>query len=340
MAENVVDRIVGDLRAKAQQYFPCNGEAKNVRVVGHTPKIDHFIHEIVVDFEGGSARLAAKVYRGAKSGTPKALSSARTETENLNYVHGIFSKKHLEGVPRPIGDFSGLGAVVSEKHLGVPLQSLIMKAALLPGYAENGTLTLAATMAGHWLRNFHKATADGVEPFDAAKLLAQLEAVSKSCKSEGLDDDAIRTVMAGAKKALSSNRKTLAASAVLTDFTPLNVSVGDGGVWVCDFAQMKKHGSSLEDAAHFLACIESLEKYPFCNRAITAQVQDCFLDAYGANASDRSVIKVLKMRDLLAMFAQGRTGAKESAVRKKVMWANVMKRFIQQAAQRAMAPAA
>jgi hypothetical protein len=40
------------------------------------------------------------------------------------------------------------------------------------------------------------------------------------------------------------------------------------------------------------------------------------------------------------MFAQGRAGAKESAVRKKVMWANVMKKFIQQAAQRAMAPAA
>jgi hypothetical protein len=31
---------------------------------------------------------------------------------------------------------------------------------------------------------------------------------------------------------------------------------------------------------------------------------------------------------------------KESAVRKKVMWANVMKRFIQHAAQRSMAPAA
>jgi hypothetical protein len=31
---------------------------------------------------------------------------------------------------------------------------------------------------------------------------------------------------------------------------------------------------------------------------------------------------------------------KESAVRKKVMWATVMKKFIQQAAQRSLAPAA
>ena len=340
MPDNVVDRIVADLHAKAQEYFPGQGEPRNVRVVGHTPKLDHFIHEIVVDFDGGSARLAAKVYRGAKTGTPKSISAAKTETENLNYVCATFARKHLEGVPRPIGDFSSLGVVVSEKHLGVPLQSLIMKAALLPGYAENGTLTLAATMTGHWLRNFHKATADGAEPFDSAKLLAQLETLCKSCKSEGLDDDAIRTVMAGAKKALSGNRKALPASAVLCDFTPLNVSVRENGVSVCDFARMKKHGSSMEDAAHFLACIESLEKYPFCNRLITASVQDCFLDAYGASPSDRSVLKVLKMRELLAMFAQGRAGAKESAVRKKVMWANVMKRFIQQAAQRVMAPAA
>jgi hypothetical protein len=40
------------------------------------------------------------------------------------------------------------------------------------------------------------------------------------------------------------------------------------------------------------------------------------------------------------MFAQGRANNKESAVRKKVMWANVMKRFIQQAAERSAAKAA
>jgi hypothetical protein len=39
------------------------------------------------------------------------------------------------------------------------------------------------------------------------------------------------------------------------------------------------------------------------------------------------------------MFAQGRT-VKESAMRKKVMWANVMKKFIHQAAQRSLAPVA
>jgi hypothetical protein len=45
------------------------------------------------------------------------------------------------------------------------------------------------------------------------------------------------------------------------------------------------------------------------------------------------------MKALLGMFAQGRT-IKENAVRKKVMWANVMKKFIHQAAQRSLAPVA
>jgi len=45
------------------------------------------------------------------------------------------------------------------------------------------------------------------------------------------------------------------------------------------------------------------------------------------------------MKALLGMFAQGRT-VKDSALRKKVMWANVMKKFINQAAQRSMSPGA
>jgi hypothetical protein len=46
------------------------------------------------------------------------------------------------------------------------------------------------------------------------------------------------------------------------------------------------------------------------------------------------------MKILLGMFAHGRN-VKESALRKKIMWANVMKKFIHQAAQRALAqPAA
>src|SRR5207248_9805842 len=68
MAENVMDHIVADLRTSAAKHFPDNGELKNVRIVGHTPKTDHFIYDVVVDFETRSERLAAKVYRASKSG--------------------------------------------------------------------------------------------------------------------------------------------------------------------------------------------------------------------------------------------------------------------------------
>src|SRR3954464_1797744 len=103
MAENVMDFIVADLRTSAAQHYPEHGELKNVRVVGHTPKTDHFIYDIVVDFESVSERLAAKVYRASKSGHQTARTLARTESENLSRVYAVFSKKKLEGVPRPIG---------------------------------------------------------------------------------------------------------------------------------------------------------------------------------------------------------------------------------------------
>jgi hypothetical protein len=98
-------------------------------------------------------------------------------------------------------------------------------------------------------------------------------------------------------------------------------------------------GISFNDAATFLACVEALEKYPFCNRNITARVQESFIEAYEVSPAEQAILRVLKMRTLLSMFARGR-GVKESAVRKKVMWATVMKRFIQQAASRSLAPAA
>jgi hypothetical protein len=102
---------------------------------------------------------------------------------------------------------------------------------------------------------------------------------------------------------------------------------------------MSSRGNSFHDVAMFLAAVEALEKYPFCNRVITGEVQEEFLLAYGVTQTEQAILRVLKMKALLGMFAQGR-GVKESAVRKKVMWATVMKRFIQQAAQRSLAPAA
>src|SRR5260370_21552858 len=164
MAENVIDQIVAQLRQSASHNYPVRGELRNVRVVGHTPKTDHYIYDIVVDFPEASERIAAKVYRASKCGSGGARSLAKKETENLQRVSQIFQKKGLKGVPRPLGDFTDMGAVVAEKISGMPLQSIIMKAALLPGYATHWTLGLAARKSGGWLRTFHKVTADMPEP--------------------------------------------------------------------------------------------------------------------------------------------------------------------------------
>jgi hypothetical protein len=334
-----MDQIVAELRRSATEHYPNRNELRNVRIVGHTPKNDHYIYDIVIDFADGSERLAAKVYRATKCGADGARKQAKTEADNLQSVYSVFQKKKLNGVPRPVGDFTELGAVVTEKFVGLPLQSIIMKAALLPGYADVGTLTVAARKTGEWLRSFHRVTADMPVPFDADALMAELERLCLNCRGEGLDDGAIRTIVGGARSALSRGKKTMPSSAVLNDFCPLNVIVGEQGIGICDYAKMSKRSTSYSDVALFLASVEALEKYPFCNRSITSEVQEQFMTAYGVTQAEHAILRVLKMKALLGMFAQGRT-VKESAVRKKVMWATVMKRFIHQAAQRSLAPAA
>jgi len=335
MPESVMEQIVSELKQHGQSFYPERGELKNVRVVGHTPKPDHYIYDLVLDFEGGGERLAAKVYRSRTGGRP----AAENEAANLRHIYSLFQKKKLKGVPRPIGDFTALGAVVAEKLVGLPLQSIIMKAALLPGYADREVLSRAAGQAGSWLRSFHRASAAGPMPFDSGATLCEIQRLCDSCRGEGLDDHAIRVIMTGVQSILARSRRTVPSSAVLNDFTPLNVIVCPGGMGAPDYARMSMRGNSLHDVSIFLASVEALEKYPFCNRAITVQVQEDFLQAYGASQQDQALLRVLKMKALLGMFAQGR-GGKESAQRKKVMWANVMKRFIQQAAQRSLAPAA
>jgi hypothetical protein len=340
MADTVLEQILAELRKTAVTYFPQKGELKNLRVVGHTPKNDHMIYDVCADLAQGSDRMAIKIYRPGKcGGGGNACALARQETANLEFAYQAMLKKKLDGIPRPLGDSSELGAVVAEKISGLPLQSIIMKAALLPGFADTGSIALAARRAGQWLRGFHKATADMPEPFDSAGLITSLEKLCRSCREEGLDEASIRVVLDGARAVLARARKTMPSSSVLTDFTPLNVVVTENGVGYCDLARMKRRGNSLEDVANFLASVEALEKYPFCNRAITSQIQESFLETYGASQSDLAVLRVFKMKALLGMFAHGRV-VKDNAVRKKIMWATVMKKFIHQAARRSMPPAA
>jgi hypothetical protein len=337
MSDNAMEQIVSTLRHCGASWYPERGEMRNVRIVGHTPKTDHYIYDAVMEFAEGGERLAIKVFRANRCGAQGVRSLAAQELRHLQSVYALVETKKLAGIPRPLGDFAELGAIVSQKLGGIPLQSIIMKAALLPGYADCGTLQYGAKRTGEWLRKFHRATADMPEPFDAAGFLADLEKLCAGCKKEGLDDLSIKNILGGAKTILARARKTLPSSAVLNNFTPLNVVITEDGVGFCDFAKTSKRGSSFQDLALFLASVEALEKYPFCDRSITSEVQSSFLESYGVSAADQRLLRVLKMKTLLSMLVQGRT-IRESAARKKVMWANVMKRFIQRAAERALAP--
>jgi hypothetical protein len=335
MSESTLDQIVSDLRSSGSKYFPQHSEVKAARVVGHTPKSDHYIYEVVLDFPDGSERVNAKIYR-AKNGSRSPQESALREAQNLHFAHDTAQRRALDGVPRPIGDFADQGAVVSTKVNGLPLQSIIMKAALLPGDGSHQLLESSAKRAGEWLQRFHRASAAMPTPLDGTALLGELESLCAKAQKGGLPPESTEVILGKARAALAHQKRPLRSSAVLHDFIPLNILVAEDGVGFCEFASLCEQGHSLLDAAIFLAAVEVLEKYPFCNRHITSQVQNAFVEAYGVTPQEEQLLDTLKMKVLLQMFAQGRV-IKESAERKKVMWANVMKRFIQQAAERSAA---
>lgn len=335
MAENGIDLIAAEIKRQAPEWYPERGELKSVRTVGHTPRPDHYIYDMVVDFAAGSERLAVKLYRAGKSGLAAAQRVAAIENRNLSSMWQIATARALGGIPRPLGDFSELCAVVSEKLAGIPLQSIIMKAALLPGYADIGTLQNAASASGEWLRALQRITAQPPTPLDADRLQMELERLCHHCRAEGLDDISIRKILSSTAEILERARNPRTNTAVLHEFAPLNVVVLENGVGFSEFARLEENGSPYTDPATFLAWVEALEKYPFCNHQITSEVQRNFLDAYGATAQEREILRVVQMKVLLSMFAAGRT-AKESPARKKVMWANVMKKFIQTAANRSL----
>jgi hypothetical protein len=337
MPETVLDQVLIDLKETATEHYPAAGELRNLRVVGHAPKPDHFIYDLCADFAGGVERVAVKVYRMGKNST-QAKAMAAQENSNLQFVHEMPARKKVDGIPRPLGDFTRLGAVVTAKIAGLPLQAMVMKAALLPGYAADN-VAAAARRAGTWLRGFHKATAHPQQPLDSGALISQLEELCSRCRKQGLDEASAKMVLNAAQRVQSGIKKPLPHSAVLGEFTPLNVIISEDRVGFADLSRMQRQNVSLEDVALFVASVEALEKYPFCNREITREAQHSFLDAYGITPAESALLPVLKTKALLGMFAHGRpTG--ENGERKRVMWANIMRRFIRQAAERTLEPMA
>ncbi len=335
MPDNALDQIVDHVRSDGTTYFPQYSEVKAARVVGHTPKTDHYIYEIVLDFPEGSERVNAKIYRGkSAAGSPKDLASK--ELENLRYAYQTAEKRKLSGVPRPLGDFADQGAVVTTKINGLPLQSIIMKAAILPDNGNHSLLDTSARHAGEWLQRFHKATAGTATPIDGNAVLVEMEKLCHGAQKDGLPQESTAAILANAKAAFAKQKRALRSSAVLMDFMPLNVLVSEQGVAFGEFASLQEQGHSIYDAAMFLAGVEALEKYPFCDRNLTSQVQEAFVQGYEVSPQEEALLDTLKMKILLQMFVQGRV-VKESAERKRVMWANVMKRFLQNAAERATA---
>src|ERR1041385_2460086 len=94
MADTVLDQVLSGLRSTLTNQYPQRGALKNLRIVGHTPKTDHFIYDICADFEHGIERIAVKIYRPNRCGG-NARGMAELENKNLQYINQVCFKKKI-----------------------------------------------------------------------------------------------------------------------------------------------------------------------------------------------------------------------------------------------------
>ena len=162
MADRVVERIVESLGSLLPSIFPTIQRSERcVWWVARPSPITTLTKSRLSSATAVSAPMR-KCIGPANVGAKRRRSWQKCEAQNLEFVFHAAKKSGLEGAPRPLGDFTGLGALVSTKVDGLPLQSIILKTALLPdlgGGDTKGLLELAARRAGQWLQQFHAATA-------------------------------------------------------------------------------------------------------------------------------------------------------------------------------------
>src|SRR5260221_12281300 len=105
MAETVLEQILVDVRNNAAKHYPEHGELTNLRVVGHTPKNDHFIYDASMEFADGSERIAIKIYRPGKCGG-NAKGVARQGNANPEDVNQtILTRRKVDRIPLRLGDY-------------------------------------------------------------------------------------------------------------------------------------------------------------------------------------------------------------------------------------------
>ena len=108
--------------------------------------------------------------------------------------------------------------MVCTKINGLPLQSIVMKAALLPDFGNDGMLDMAARRTGEWLRRFHDATAAAPQSVDSKALLADIEKLCVKAQKDGLAKDSIQSILEYVGSSLAKVKKPLSSSAVLNEF--------------------------------------------------------------------------------------------------------------------------
>ena len=99
MPDNLMDQIAGEIRSSSAEWYPERGEARAVRIVGHTPKTDHYIYDLVVDFANGRNVWRRSSTARARAGRrARAIGSGgkRASALDLEHREGEESRRNTE----------------------------------------------------------------------------------------------------------------------------------------------------------------------------------------------------------------------------------------------------
>lgn len=235
---------------------------------------------------GRQHRVMVKIYEPIGASTKASL--AKTVSDDFDIttrLHRHFISNPRFQVPTPLFHSPQDMVIVTEHMPGTQLQEkLIAQAGWFPDKQTIRDLELNCRSCGEWLREFQKATLDGVAGGLDLDIMREMIAM----RLDWLVDD--RNIPINAEKrtrildhfdreVASLKPADLSVSSVHGDYFPGNVLVEENRVVGLDFA-MCRIGSTFADPSYFMFQLETLTYKPKYRRDLIRKLQHAFLQGY------------------------------------------------------------
>lgn len=214
-----------------------------------------------------------------------------------------------ESVPQPLLWLPGTPAFAMSKLCGMPFGRLLKQHASCVSVGGQKALLAAATRIGHWLRQFHEATAQPPCEFEPGGFLSDLERQVKRSISNGWPAASAESVLSRTRVAAQEAAGRLVPLAARQgDFRVENILLDGTHVRVVDFENFADTDAIYEDVCALMSYLTLLSGSPlYAGRRVDAAA-DAFAAAYGAQLQD-PVRRLYEIKLAVAVLSEFPAGA-------------------------------